>query len=104
MLPTHAVCLGFCIVTVRSANCGAAAAPWLKRTGARRVEDRQTGAPMMTGSQTAAVETVKMVAIMAHDHQSFSAGAATATAFPFLRVSARRTLGMAHLEYREDVA
>jgi hypothetical protein len=59
---------------------------------------------MMTGSQTAAVEIAKMVAIMAHDHQSFSAGAATATAFPFLRVSARRTLGMAHLEYREDVA
>jgi hypothetical protein len=59
---------------------------------------------MMTGSQTAAVETAKIVAIIAHDHQSFSAGAATATAFPFLRVSARRTLAIAHLEDRNDVA
>jgi hypothetical protein len=59
---------------------------------------------MMTGSQTAAVETAKMVAIIAHDHQSFSAGAATATAFPLLRVSARRTLAIAHLEDRNDLA
>jgi hypothetical protein len=59
---------------------------------------------MMTGSQTAAVETAKMVAIIAHDHQSFSAGAATATAFRFLRVSARRTLAIAHLEDRNDDA
>ena len=55
----------------------------------------QVPAPMMTGSQTAAVETAKMVAIVTHDHQSFSAGAATATVFPFLREPARRTLSTA---------